>query len=122
MNAWRPISRAGMNCTPEMTSRWGGAIIDTGSEVSPEGSLIAPVGVVTARVTTAVGAEVALVVPYWFVPATTTRIRCPTSAAVSRTCWPVAKPSQLFPFTSQRRHVYVNDVGPFVHVPGAAVS
>ncbi len=53
--------------------------------------------------TTAVGTEVDFVVPNWFVPATTTRIRWPTSFAVSFTDGPVAKPSQLFPFASQRR-------------------
>src|SRR4051812_13958451 len=112
-----------MNRTPEMTSRCGGTIIDTGRETWPFGSLIAPVGDGGAfRTTTAVGTEVAFVAPYALRPSTTTRIRWPTSAAVSRTCVPFANPSQALPFTSQRRHVYSNVVGPFVHVPGAAVN
>jgi hypothetical protein len=88
-----------------MTNRCGGTIIDTGSEVSPEGSLIAPIGVTTALTTTDVGAEVAFDVPNWFVPAATRRIRWPMSVAVRRTVGAVAKPSHLLPFASQRRRV-----------------
>src|SRR5690349_1339831 len=124
-----------------MTSRTGRAILETGSEISPDESLIAPVGnfgavgaaggfgavgvtvvTVVEGTTTAVAAEVTVVDPDAFFASTNIRIRWPTSVTVSFTCVPVAKTTQLLPLASQRFQLYTNDVGAFVHVPGVAVS
>src|SRR6266536_5209265 len=76
----------------------------------------------TFGATTAVGAEVAVVEPYAFRARTSTRIVCPTSSVPSWRVWPVDVSSQSPPDVSQRRHWYVNEIGPApVHVPEVAV-
>src|SRR5260221_5722622 len=101
MNADRVCSRVGTNAAEEMIRRSGGSTASIGSEIWPLGSLTAPPG--RAEVTTAVGTEVAPPLdPYWLAAVTETRIRCPTSAELSRCVDPDPSESQLLPALSQR--------------------
>ena len=73
--------------------------------------------------TTPVAAEVALFEPNGLRARTSTRIECPTSSVPSWRVWPVDVPLQPPPPVSQRRHWYVNVIGPApLHVPDVAVT
>src|SRR5437879_4329303 len=102
VNAWREVSRLGAKLTPEMISRCGSETCWTGKEISPDGSLIAPLG--SAPPTSAVCAEVALLVPYWLVAKTVTRMVWLTSEDVRRCVCPPPIDAQLLPDESQRSH------------------
>jgi hypothetical protein len=74
--------------------------------------------------TVPVVADVASVEPSVFFAVTTTRSDLPMSAAVETGVVPTAPATveQLFPLGLQRRHWYVNVIGPVpVHAPGSAV-
>src|SRR5215475_3002291 len=93
-NDWRDERCDGTNWSAEITRRLGSATWE--AEID-EG--------VDDDTTTAVWAEVALLVPNWFRAETVTRIVRPTSEDDS--FWvelPLPKPPQLLPFESQRSH------------------
>src|SRR5947208_13541646 len=94
MKAAREVRRDGVNCTPEMTRRCGSETCDT--EIEP-GAAAPP--------TTAVGTDVAFVVPYGLVAATSIRMVWPTSLEPRRCDWPPPPNcEQLFPTESHRSH------------------
>src|SRR6266536_1236748 len=103
----------GSDDSRSMTSRAGSETLETGMEVSPVGSLIAPAGSTGGLTTTSVAIDGAEDEPAELVAVTRTRSLCPASAF--RSAYVSCVASLMFPHPSpalvQRRHWKTKRIG-----------